>query len=105
MVEFSIVVIISRRENIQIGSADSANDKDGQGRRDAVQNFNNALFESLFGSDGQFGFIKNLKKKITQGNFEETRSSSKTLDLVSSFVFPIAYAIFNVYYWCGKMKY
>ena len=105
MVEFSIVVIISRRENMQIGSADSANDKDGQGRRDAVQNFNNALFESLFGSDGQFGFVKTMKKKITQGKFEETKSSSKTLDLVSSFVFPIAYAIFNAYYWCSKMKY
>ena len=105
MVEFSIIVIISRRENKQIGSADNANDKDGQGTEDAVRNFNNALFESLFGSERQFGFINNQKKKITQRNYEETRSSSKTLDLVSSFVFPIAYAIFNLYYWFYKMKY
>ena len=105
MVEFSIVVIISRRENVQIGSADNAHDKDRQGTKDEVQNFNNALFESLFGSAGQFDLIKGLKKKITKGRFEQTRSSSKTMDLVSSFVFPLAYAIFNIYYWCCKMKY
>ena len=99
MIEFSIVVLMSRKENAKIESADNPDDNNKDGDSDSTHYFNNAIFDTLFGSDQQFGLGKELRKKVVARTPKAPRFSSKTLDMVSSIVFPIAYAIYNLYYW------
>ena len=99
MIEFSIVVLMSRKENAKINSADNPDEIDKDGDPDSMHYFNNAVFDTLFGSDQQFGLGKELRKKAVARKPKAPRFSSKTLDMLSSIVFPIAYAIYNLYYW------
>ena len=103
MIEFSIVVLLSRRENVKINSADNPDEIEKEESVLDLHYFNNKVFDTLFGQDQQFKFAEEIRNKITNGNQKARTFSSKTLDMVSSFVFPIAYAIFNLCYWY-KMK-
>ena len=99
MIEFSIVVLLSRRENVKIDSADNPDEIEKEGSMLDMHYFNNKIFDTLFGQDQQFKFAEEIRNKINNGNRKARKFSSKTLDMVSSFVFPIAYAIYNLYYW------
>ena len=90
---------MSRKENAKIESADNPDDINKDGNSESMHYFNNAVFDTLFGSDQQFGLGKELRKKAAVRKPKAPRFSSKTLDMVSSIVFPIAYAIYNLYYW------
>ena len=64
MIEFSIVVLLSRRENVKINSADNPDEIEKEESVLDLHYFNNKIFDTLFGQDQQFKFAEETRNKI-----------------------------------------